>query len=361
MTDVVDAPYPARRERLRAAIGRQHPGRPLLVTDLANVRYLTGFTGSNAVVVIGTEESEHLIGTDGRYVQQVAEQVPDLPSLIDRDTLALVARSLAPLPVVVESSMSVLEFAGLRDAGLSVSVSGVAVEEFRKVKDAVEIDALRRACAITAAAFDALSREIVVGSTELALARRLEQLFGELGAEDRAFDSIVAAGAHGALPHHGPGQRPLQRGDLLVIDAGARVDGYHADMTRTYVVGADPEPWQAEIHGLVATAQAAATAACLPGADLQEIDAAARSVIAAAGFGERYNHGLGHGVGLAIHEAPMIGPRSTGTMGANMAITAEPGIYLAGRGGVRIEDTLVVTDAGPWILTEAPRGLGVVG
>jgi Xaa-Pro dipeptidase len=147
----------------------------------------------------------------------------------------------------------------------------------------------------------------------------------------------------------------------VVIDAGARVEGYHADMTRTVVVGRDPEPWQAEIHGVVLAAQAAAIAGYRPGADLREVDRAARRVVEDAGFGPHYTHGLGHGVGLVIHEAPMIGPRATGTMVADMAITAEPGIYLTGQGGVRIEDTLVVTDAGPRALTPAPRDLRVVG
>ena len=208
---------------------------------------------------------------------------------------------------------------------------------------------------------DALAQEMTVGASELMLARRLEQLFGELGAEDRAFDTIVGSGPHSAIPHHQPGQRTLARGDLVVVDAGARVDGYHADMTRTFLVAAQPAAWQSSIHGLVEQGQAAATAAYLPGSDARAVDAAAREVITAGGHGEDFTHGLGHGVGLQIHEAPLMGPRATGTLEADMAITVEPGIYLPGRGGVRIEDTLVVTDTGPRILTEAARDLVVVG
>lgn len=358
---MVEAPYAERRERLRSIIARRHPGRALIVTSLANVRYLSGFSGSNAVLVIGTEASEHLIGTDGRYQDQVAEQCPDLPTIIDRDTLAVVARSLAPLRVLVEPTLPVQDFIGLRDAGLTAAVSEATVEELRAVKAEVELDAIARACAITVDSFAALAGEIRVGDTELALARRLEQLFGEHGAEDRAFVSIVASGPNSAIPHHESGGRRLEPGDLLVIDAGARVDGYHADMTRTFVVGATAARWQADLHRTVLAAQRAAAAACHPTADCRGIDAVARSIIADAGLADAFTHGLGHGVGLQIHEAPIIGARSTGTLEADMAITVEPGVYLTGRGGVRIEDTLVVTGAGPRDLTEAPRDLTVVG
>ena len=349
-----------RRDRLRALLAKEHPGSVLLLTDLSNVRYLTGFSGSNAVLAIGADPSSDLIGTDGRYRDQVTEQTPDVPSLIDRETLQAVATRVRS-SIVVEPDLGVGQFTSLRDAGLSVEVGTSLVQPLRAVKDGGEIEALARACAITVEAFAALAAEIRVGARELVLARRLEQLFGDLGAEDRAFDTIIAAGPHSAIPHHEPGDRVLAAGDLLVIDAGARVDGYHADMTRTFIVAAEPEPWQEQIHAIVRDAQAAATARYVPGAERLAIDAAAREPITAAGFGEAYTHGLGHGVGLDIHEAPSIGALSTGTIEANMAITVEPGIYLTGRGGVRIEDTLVVTDAGPRILTEAPRDLLVVG
>jgi Xaa-Pro aminopeptidase len=241
------------------------------------------------------------------------------------------------------------------------TVADRLVEGLRATKDPSELAALERACSITATAFDLLREEIRPGSTEISLARRLEQVFGELGAEDRAFDTIVGGGPHSAIPHHQPGDRPLEPGDLLVIDAGARVEGYHADMTRTFVVGRPPAPWQSEIHGAVQAAQAAATAGYLDGADARGIDEIARGVVAQAGLADRFTHGLGHGVGLEIHEAPNIGMRSTGTIGSDMAITVEPGVYLPGRGGVRIEDTLVVTDTGPRILTEGPRDLLTVG
>lgn len=350
-----------RRNRLRALVADQAGVPVLLVTSLANVRYLSGFSGSNAVLAIGPEEESDLLGTDGRYVDQVAQEAPDLATVIDRGTLGAVLERLPAVPLGIESSLTVADAAAVRAArGEPVMTDGLT-EGLRMVKDADELDALRRACRITAEAMALLMAEMRPGVPEVRLARRLEQLFGELGAEDRAFDTIVGSGPNSAIPHHQPGGRALEAGDLVVVDAGARVDGYHADMTRTFVVAAGPLDWQVQIHSAVQDAQAAATRAYLPGADRRSIDAAARAVVAEAGLGERFTHGLGHGVGLEIHEAPMIGERATGTIAADMAITVEPGVYLPGRGGVRIEDTLVVTDAGPQILTEAPRGLLAVG
>ncbi len=281
--------------------------------------------------------------------------------MIDRDTLTAVVSGLARRAVAIEATMTVGDVVGVREAlGEPVVTYGV-VENLRAVKDEDELAALERATAITVAALDQLAGEMRPGVTEVALARRLEQLFGELGAEDRAFDTIVGSGPHSAIPHHQPGPRALAVGDLVVVDAGARVDGYHADMTRTFVVGESVLPWQEEIHRVVDEARSAAADAYRPGASAREIDAIARGIVAREGLGDRFTHGLGHGVGLQIHEAPNVGARSTGTISSGMAITVEPGVYLPGLGGVRIEDTLVVTDAGPRILTEAPRSLRMVG
>ena len=350
-----------RRDRLRALVAEQAPGATLLVTSLPNARYLTGFSGSNAVVAIGPDPEDDRLGTDGRYVDQAAEQAPGLPTVIDRATLDAVLHVLDGRTIAVEEHLTLGEARTVRSrAGEPVALEGL-VEGLRSVKDGTEIAALERACAITVAAFEALAGEMAVGVSELSLARRLEQLFGELGAEDRAFETIVGSGPHSALPHHEPGPRRLEAGDLVVVDAGARVDGYHADMTRTFVVGGEPQEWQARIHDVVERSQAAGRAALVHGASARDVDAAARDVVEESGMGDRFTHGLGHGVGLQIHEAPLMGTRSTGTISSDMVITVEPGVYLPGRGGVRIEDTLVVTDAGPRILTEAPRGLRVVG
>ena len=361
MTELPAGLAAGRRDRLRVLMAERSGGAALLVTSLPNVRYLSGFSGSNAVLVVAADPDDDLIATDGRYRDQVRQEVPDLPVLIDRDTLTAVVGQARPGRTAVEATLSVADFALVRDAVGTPDIVAGLVEQLRLVKDTDELATIARACAITVAAFEAISEEIRVGQAEVLVARRLEQLFGELGAEDRAFDSIVGSGPNSAIPHHGPGARTLAPGDLLVVDAGARIDGYHADMTRTFVVGAEPAPWQAEVHALVRAAQSAGAAACRPLAGLRDVDQAARALIGAGGYADAYNHGLGHGVGLQIHEAPMIGARATGSLAADMAITVEPGIYLPGRGGVRIEDTLVVTRTGPRILTEAPRDLVVVG
>jgi Xaa-Pro dipeptidase len=357
--------HAGRRDRLRRVLAESELSGPLLVTDLANVRYLTGFSGSNAVLRLGPAPEDDLLGTDGRYVDQAEMECPDLDTLIDRATLRAVGERTASMNpdggILVESTLSVSAAGDLRHLGCEPVVVPAFIEEARAVKDADELAVLQRACEITSAAFAALSDEIRVGDTEIGLARRLEQLFGAYGAEDRAFETIVGAGAHSAIPHHQPGPVTLTEGDLLVIDAGARVAGYHADMTRTFVVGRSPQSWQVDLHEAVRAAQSAAIAVCRPGMAACEIDAAARVPLRAAGLEGRFTHGLGHGVGLVIHEAPGISARSTGSIQADMAFTVEPGAYLPGKGGVRIEDTLVVHDAGPRLLTSGSPELRVVG
>jgi Xaa-Pro dipeptidase len=208
----------------------------------------------------------------------------------------------------------------------------------------------------------ALLPGVRVGQSEQEIARRLQGLMLDHGAEAVSFDTIVAAGPNSAIPHHRPTGRPVESGDLLKIDFGALYDGYHADETRTFVVGAPPTDWQREIHELVAMAQRAGVAALAPGAEVGEVDHAARSVIVAAGHGEHFGHGLGHGVGLDIHEAPMVGPTApAGTLADRTPVTVEPGVYLPGRGGVRIEDTLVVRPGGHESLTTTTRDLLVLG
>lgn len=350
-----------RRRQLRGRVAAEFGAVAFVITDLANIRYLTGFSGSNAVLVLGTEPAGDLLATDGRYVDQAAIESGDLPVLIDRATLAAVLDTVAPGPVVIEAGTAVGAVAVIRSRCGEPLIAGPIIEELRSVKDTAELASLELACRATSQAFEALAQEIVIGVTELDLARRLEQLFCECGGEDRAFPSIVATGVNSAVPHHRAGRHRLAEGDLLVIDAGARADGYHADMTRTWVVGREPQEWQAEIHRHVLAAQTAAVAEVAEGRSARDLDSAARGVLREAGLEDRFTHGLGHGVGLEIHEAPSIGPRATGSIMGNMAFTVEPGIYLPGRGGVRIEDTLVVTDAGPRVLTEGSRGLRVVG
>ncbi len=355
--------HAGRRARLRRALAESDLDLPLLVTDLANIRYLTGFSGSNAVLGLGVAPDDDVLGTDGRYVDQVATECPDVGTLIDRATFRAVAERMAGRDgrMLVEACLTMSAADDLRALGCEPVIIPALIEDARAVKDPDEIALLERACAITSSAFADLAGEIRVGDRELDVARRLEQLFGDHGAEDRAFPTIVAAGEHSAIPHHQPGSTRLQEGDLLVVDAGARVAGYHADMTRTFVVGRPATAWQAEVHEAVREAQSAAVALCHAGVAACEIDAAARGPLRSAGLEAHFTHGLGHGVGLVIHEAPGINARATGSIRPDMAFTVEPGVYLPGRGGVRIEDTLVVHDAGPRALTSGSPELRVVG
>jgi Xaa-Pro aminopeptidase len=234
------------------------------------------------------------------------------------------------------------------------------VASVRMVKDDDELAAISRACAITAQGLGEIADGLRIGDSEVDIARRLESRFGQLGAQDRAFPTIVASGPNSAVPHHRAGSRQLAVGDLLVIDCGALVDGYHADMTRTFIVGTSAGDWQESIHAVVAAAQAAAIEALEPDCHARDIDAVARAVIDEAGFGSSFTHGTGHGVGLEIHESPMLTADSTGRAPMCSVVTVEPGIYLPGRGGVRIEDSVVVQDTVK-VLTELPRALTRVG
>jgi Xaa-Pro dipeptidase len=354
-----------RRDALRGAL-RDAGLDALLVTDLVNVRYLTGFTGSNAALLVhaaddaDTGEDRTVLATDGRYTTQAASQTPDLPLLVERacgpallhDAAGAVGFDSAHVTVDAHAEL----VAALTDGELRRAPG--LVETLRAVKDAGEIDALRQACAAADAALSGLVAHggLQAGRTEREVARDLEERMREAGAEGPSFDTIVAAGAHAAIPHHEPTDAPLADGDLLTMDFGALVDGYHSDMTRTTIIG-EPADWQRDLHALVAEAAAAGRAALAPGVATRDVDAAARDVITAAGFGEQFVHGLGHGVGLVIHEAPAVSATATATLEAGMTVTVEPGIYLAGRGGVRIEDTLVVTEDGAVPLTLSPRDL----
>lgn len=366
-TDATGPDHRARRDRLRTLLADTADA--LIVSDLVNVRYLTGFTGSNAAVLIGAEADADRISTDGRYITQVDAQSGDLEAIIARDCPGALLEHAATEPTRVAFEEHIVTVAGLRGlterladtAGIElVGVSGL-VERLRMIKDDGEVALLRRACAIGDDALAAIIARgvIVAGATERQVARALEWEMYDLGADDIAFETIVAAGAHSAIPHHRPTTSVLADGDFVKIDFGAVVGGYHSDMTRTYVLG-HADHWQTEIYELVATAQAAGRGALVPGSDLRAVDAAAREVIADAGYGEFYVHGLGHGVGLQIHEAPGIGSLATGTLPCGAAVTVEPGVYLPGRGGVRIEDTLVVTDDQPDLLTATDKTFTVI-
>jgi Xaa-Pro aminopeptidase len=361
-----------RRDKLRAvAAARGLDG--VLVTNLLNVRYLTGFTGSNGALLLRTDGAD-LFGTDGRYTTQAGTQVPDVELVVDRGTVSALGREAVRRGAgrigyeshdLTVDGLAALESV-LADAAAGGTVPELAsvrraVEAQRAIKDDDEIEALRRACAIADQALAELAAEGALrpGRTELQVGRELDARMLLLGAEAPSFETIVAAGANSAIPHHRPDATVLGAGDFLKLDFGATVDGYHSDMTRTVVLGHAAD-WQREIYELVAASQAAGRAALAVGADVVAVDAAAREVIAAAGHAEHFTHGLGHGVGLEIHEAPGIGPLGAGKLAAGMAVTVEPGVYLPGHGGVRIEDTLIVTDDAPELLTLTSKELLVL-
>jgi Xaa-Pro aminopeptidase len=359
--------YSRRRAALRGRL-RELELDALLVTDLLNVRYLTGFTGSNGALLVHAEGDERSVfATDGRYRTQSQHQVPDLRRVIDRSIRSRLAKDATEAGIGrlgFESHVVTVDghAALVKVTGADVLVaSSRPVEALRLIKDETEIAALRAACAAADTALAGLLAEggLRPGRTECEVARDLEARMVAAGAAGPSFETIVATGANSAVPHHRPTDAQLCVGDLLKLDFGALVEGYHSDMTRTVVLGA-PAGWQRELYDLVAAAQAAGRIALRAGAEVRDVDAAARDVITHAGHGEDFVHGLGHGVGLQIHEAPALSQFGLGTLAAGMAVTVEPGVYLAGRGGVRIEDTLVVSDGEPELLTLTTKDLVVV-
>jgi Xaa-Pro aminopeptidase len=354
-----------RRDRLRAMLP-QEPGTAVLISRLVNVRYLTGFSGTNGALLLTRDSA--ILGTDGRYAEQAAGQAPDVELLVERQCARALLKRAADDPDVSQVAFEAHEvtvelFDLLQRAApdLALVPLGRLTERLRQVKDEDEIGLLRAACAISDRALADLFSEIRPGLTEREVAWALEQRVRAHGGDGLSFDSIVASGPNSARPHHQPTDRAIERGDFLKIDFGARHQGYHADMTRTFVVAAEPAEWQRDIYELVERAQQAGLAALAPGANVKDIDLAARSVVKAAGHGEHFPHGLGHGVGLEIHEAPTIGYSTEGILDAGTPVTVEPGVYLPGRGGVRIEDTLVVRDGGPELLTTTTKELLVLG
>ena len=337
--------HAARRERAQARVAALDAD-AALVTHLPNVRYLTGLASSNAALLIPAA-GRSVLATDSRYTLAAERDAPDLELLTERFLVQAFGRLAAGRGyrrlLFEAQDMTVASYRKLaaEATGVELAPFGQEIEELRTVKDDAELDLLAGACRISCKAFEELLPVITPGITERQLATALERRMVDLGAEGPAFDTIVASGPNGAIPHHVPGDRPLRRGDLVTIDFGARYAGYHADMTRTVSIG-EPAQWQRETYELVAQAQQAGLAAARPGATLAEVDAAARDLIGDAGHAEHFKHGLGHGVGLEVHEAPLLGYGSTGRLAARVPVTIEPGVYLPGRGGVRIEDVIVV-------------------
>jgi Xaa-Pro aminopeptidase len=357
--------HAARRRRAQQLI-RDTDADAALITAGPNVRYLTGLVSSNAALLLPADGDWALLATDSRYAGAAQRDASDLDLIIERfieGRLATEASRRGIRKLAYESHEMTVDRHGELQArleGVATAPFGRRIEALRTVKDATELEKLQVACRLSDAALAEVLPGIKAGDTERTVAFRLDAQMIALGAERTAFDTIVASGPNGAIPHHAPTDRPLQRGDLVTMDFGALYDGYHADMTRTVSIG-EPAAWQRDIYELVAEAQRVGMAALTDGVEAGAVDAAAREVIEAAGHSEHFQHGLGHGVGLEIHEAPMLGYGRTGKLSDRVPVTVEPGVYLPGLGGVRIEDVLVVT-AGDRarILTSTSRELLVL-
>ena len=332
---------------------------PLLVSKGVNVRYLTGFSSSNAALVVQPSGSTTLY-TDFRYIE-AAHTVPDVDLVqTRRDLFGELAELLAGRTIAFEADHTSFAAAGkLRSGGADLVPTSGLVERVRAVKEPGEIEAIRAAAAISDAVYGDLAEERCTGRSERDIAWFVERRFRERGAEALAFGPIVASGPNGSRPHAVPQDVEIPAGTLVTIDIGGVVDGYCSDCTRTFATGPLPDRL-AEAYALCAQAQIDGLAAIRAGAPGSEVDAASRVAIEAAGLGAAYGHGLGHGVGIEIHEAPTLRAESDDVLVVGNVVTVEPGLYLEGVGGVRIEDLVVVTDDGYEVLTQFTKELVTV-
>jgi len=334
----------------------------ILITQPENQRYLSGFTGSAGVLLISQDQA--IIATDFRFFEQVARQA------LDFQLAKVEGKFAALLPQLVEQveakrvgfESAHLTFDQHREwaevaEGFELVPTKDIVEDLRAVKDEDELNTIKKAVALSDAAFAHILGSIEPGMTERDVAWELESYMRTHGAEKVAFDLIIGAGPNGAMPHATVSDRAIQAGEPIVIDLGAALDGYHSDLTRTICLG-EPDDKLREIYGLVLRAQLAAEdwiEGIKPGMTGKEADVIARRVIEEAGYGEQFGHGLGHGVGLAIHEKPTLGKLSEDVLKPGMVVTIEPGIYIPGWGGVRIEDMVVLREGGVEVLSQATK------
>lgn len=358
---------PERLAALRARLAEEGLG-ALVVAHAANVRYLTGFSGSSALALV-TDGAAVLV-TDARYETQAAEEVGGAarvaiaPAGLLEALLALLPESGARDPIGFEAHvLTVREASRLGDGARPgrFRAAGEMVERLRVVKAPEEVAALRDAARAAGAALARAVADIRVGLSELEVAALLEGALRREGSVAHPFPTIVASGPRAALPHARTSARRVGAGEFLLLDFGAEVGGYCADVTRTFVVGAPPDARQREVYEVVLGAQAAALAGMRAGMTGKAVDALAREWIAAAGYGAAFGHSLGHGLGLEVHEAPRVSKASEEPLPAGAVVTVEPGVYLPGWGGVRIEDDVVLGEVGASLLTGIPRELEVLG
>jgi Xaa-Pro aminopeptidase len=331
----------------------------LLVTNLTNVRYLTGFSGTNGQVLVAQDDAVFL--SDPRYAARAQDLVQGAEISIYADALTdvlpdVLAKASARRVGIEAETMTVAQLdriAGKLDAVELVPTSGL-VEDLRRVKDADEIAAIRRAVELGDAAFAWIVERLSPGRTEREIALDLEMRIRSEGADDVSFEPIVGTGPLSAHIHHTPSERAIESGDLVLLDFGSLTEGYCSDLTRTVVVGGGTDEQKA-IYSTVLAAQQKGISALSAGAGGADVDAAARELITDAGHGEAFGHGLGHGVGLDIHEAPRLAKTSKDSLKSQDVVTVEPGIYRVGWGGIRIEDCVLVTDEGAEVLGRAPK------
>jgi Xaa-Pro aminopeptidase len=342
-----------RLDRLRASLERR-----LLVTNLINIRYLTGFDGSNAGLLVDPKGPTKLY-TDFRYIE-AAEAVPGVEAVLAKRSLLVdLAKRLKGSLAFEADALPYSQVETLGSDGLELVPARGKVEALRAIKDEEEIGLIRRAALAADRAFEALTAETWVGRSERELAWRLRQLLHAHGVDQLSFDTAIASGLNGSKPHGEPGDDLIEPRMLVTADWGARLEGYCSDCTRTLETGELPKQLR-EIYDVCLEAQLRAVDAIEPGMTGVEADELARAVIDQAGYGDNFGHGLGHGVGMHVHEAPRLSTESTDTLEPGQVITIEPGIYLPGIGGVRIEDLAVVRDDGVEILTSFPKALVAV-
>jgi Xaa-Pro aminopeptidase len=355
--------FQERREALRRLLSRSSVTN-LLVTDELNVTYLTGFTGDSSYLLVSNDRE--LLITDGRYTQQLSEECPSLELAVRGpggrlpDFTADVIGKLGLTAIGIEAAAVTVSFyENLKSALKSAPIAHTSnlVESLREIKDDEEIATIREAIKIAERAFLELRGKITTGQSEKRVADELEYAIRLAGGTCSAFPSIIGVGPRAALPHGRPTPTAkIGDYDFVLIDWGARYQGYHSDLTRVLVTG-KLSPQLHKVYEVVLAAQVAAIAAIRPGAVMKEVDHAARQVIEAAGFGKEFNHSLGHGLGLAVHELPRLSPDQERKLAPGMVVTVEPGIYLPNSLGVRIEDDILVTPDGCEVLTSVPKQL----
>lgn len=360
--------HKARIRRLRAGLVESEASH-LLISRPVSLRYLVGFTGSSGYLLVGPE-TLHFV-TDGRYDEQCRTELAlaGIDAEVSITGVDGLSGRLSDVVSEVEAEVIGLESAGVTWAfamdvsswfdGVDVVPCKSNVEDLRMAKDQSEIERLSAAAAIGDLGFEYLLERLEPGVTEHEVSRDLERFMVDAGASGVSFDSIVASGPRGAMPHATPGEYELESGQLIVLDFGCRVDGYCSDMTRTVALGAPPVVLD-RVYAEVAVAQALGVAAALNGRSTGEVDAACRTSIEAAGYGDEFAHSTGHGVGLEVHEEPRVARDGTAILEDGYVITVEPGIYLPGVGGVRIEDMVVIDGDKPTVLTKSPKELTIL-